>query len=116
MEAKLEEFSATEEVRLMESDDADPLWQVILTVSQQPAPERNFPYEFLVTIIGYCHCLVEGITDKEKEELVRVNGSSMLYGVVREIIRENTARGPWQPILLPTISFFQPKEATEAPE
>jgi len=110
MEARLEEFAASEKVRMLEQDEEKKLWQVILTVSQQPAPESNFPYEFRVIITGYCRCMVESISAEEQEEMVRVNGSSMLYGVVREVVRENTARGPWQPILLPTISFFRPSE------
>lgn len=108
IEAKLEEFSALEEVSFRGEGPDKQLWQIILTVSQQPAPDRNFPYEFRVTVIGYCQCLVQEIPIEEQKEMVRVNGSSMLYGVVREIIRENTSRGPWQPIMLPTVSFFHP--------
>jgi preprotein translocase subunit SecB len=110
LEARIEEFDAKEEVQFIERDKGDPLWQVVLTVSQQPAAESNFPYEFRISLVGVFFCLPEKLSKEEKQELVRVNGSSMLYGIAREVIKANTARGPWDSVVIPTISFYKPKE------
>lgn len=43
---------------------------------------------------------------KEKwEELVIVNGTSLLFGAVREMVVNLTSRGPWPPVMLRTVGF-----------
>jgi preprotein translocase subunit SecB len=42
-----------------------------------------------------------------RDKIVKTNGTSILYGAAREIIREMTARGGYRPILIPTASFAE---------
>jgi preprotein translocase subunit SecB len=41
----------------------------------------------------------------------------MLYGLAREVIRNLTAQGPFPPILIPTVSFYDREDQdTTSPE
>ncbi len=105
-EAKWEEFSVDSDIDPVSNDDDRGIWQVTIEIQQQSAPETNFPYEFKLEICGFVECLNPDLDDEQKDRLVRINGVSMLYSIAREIIRENTGRGPWEEILIPTVSFF----------
>jgi preprotein translocase subunit SecB len=41
--------------------------------------------------------------------LVQANGSALLYGAIRELLLSITARGPWPPVLLMSVTFIQSK-------
>lgn len=85
-----------------------------MTIHQQIGPQQNFPYEFKLVIVGAFTCgdeLPEGVS---KETFVKVNGSSVLYGVAREMIRATTARGPYLDLMVPTISFYEPPRVEHA--
>jgi hypothetical protein len=47
------------------------------------------------------------------KQLAEVNGASMLFGAAREIIRF-TSRGPYLEIIIPSVSFYQKREARAA--
>ncbi len=40
-------------------------------------------------------------------DMVRVTGSSILYSAAREFLLTLMGRGPWSPMMLPTISFME---------
>ncbi len=84
-------------------------WTVALEVKYQPAAETNTPYIFSLTLVGVFK-VAETFDETKVELLVRTNGASMLYGIARELVREQTARGPDGPLILPTASFV-PNEA-----
>jgi preprotein translocase subunit SecB len=44
-----------------------------------------------------------------RDKIVKTNGTSILYGAAREIIKDMTARGGYRPILIPTASFAEIK-------
>ena len=46
-------------------------------------------------------------------ELVEANGAAVLFGAIRELICNLTARGPWPQISLQTVTFVQPKVKSE---
>ena len=107
-QARLEEFTVNIDLSPAASIEAEEnLWHINLSVHQQPSPESNFPYEFKVVLMGIFKCLAEIEDDTERERFMRINGASMLYGIVREVIRANTSRGPWGPIMVPTLSFYE---------
>ncbi len=107
-QARLEEFKVIIDLSPVESVEAEEnLWQINLSVHQQPSPESNFPYEFKVVLMGIFKCLAEIEDEDDRERFMRINGASMLYGIVREVIRANTSRGPWGPIMVPTLSFYE---------
>jgi preprotein translocase subunit SecB len=78
---------------------------VFLSVEQHAAGVKNAPYNFKIRLMGYFD-VMEGVPKQRAEQLLLTNGSSILYGAAREILRDMTSKGPYPPLLLPTLSFF----------
>ncbi len=89
-------------------------WQVVLKLQHQPAAEANVPCRLTVEIVGY-FIVLEGVPDERIERLVQTNGPSMVYGILREVVRDTSARGPYPPVMLPSTSFYQSPSAPHAP-
>lgn len=81
-------------------------WQVVLKLQHQPPAEANVPCRLTVEIVGY-FVVMEGIKEDCIERLVQTNGPSMLYGILREVVRDTSARGPYPPVMLPSTSFYK---------
>jgi preprotein translocase subunit SecB len=94
--------------RSEKAPNADRLWQVTLDVRHQPGPETNFPYAYRVVLVGQFSVAAWSQTDEERT--VRIHGASVLYGMTREIVRVLTGRGPFRPVILPTVSFYDQKQ------
>lgn len=104
----LEQYSVEAKAYPMEPSKEFPghPWSVEMSIAQKIKEGQNFPYTFHITMIGMFACK-DGVLDTEKEiQFVRVNGSSMLYGIAREHIRALTAAGPWGAVIIPTMSFY----------
>lgn len=84
-------------------------WTVMLELKYQPASETNTPYIFSLKLVGSFD-VSETFPEPAVERLVHTNGPSVLYSIARELVREQTARGPDGPFILPTASFV-----TDAP-
>lgn len=93
-------------------DEAGKVWTVGLRIRQELPPERNVPYNFMLGMRGRFE-VVEGYKN-DPEWLVRTNAPSMLYSAAREILRMVMAMGPYEPILLPAVSFYQSTAPAEA--
>lgn len=79
-------------------------WQVSLdlrTSDEYPAPS---PYELRFKAIGFFG-VDEEFEHNDIEHLIRVNGSSVLYSAMRELVSLFTSRAPWGAVMLPTINF-----------
>ena len=105
---------------LVESDMVEPQkegdnWLVSLKIAQDVPAEKNAMYSFSLDIVGFFSVLDTFPADRKKQ-IVQTNGSSILYGAAREILRDMSAKGPYEPILLPTVSFFPLKKNTLPPE
>jgi preprotein translocase subunit SecB len=87
-------------------------WQLSLKVQHQPAAEANVPYRFSAEMVGF---LIVHPTYPEAgiDRLVKTNGASMLFGALREIIRDATARGPYSALMIPSTSFYEPEKKPE---
>jgi preprotein translocase subunit SecB len=108
IQGAFEQYSINPKASLLEPEKNVPghSWFVELEVNQKKKEGLNFPYEFHISMFGIFTC-EGGELDLEKEtRFVQVNGSSMLYAMAREHIRSLTAAGPWDPIILPTMSFY----------
>ncbi len=104
----LEQFSVEASVNHQDApkDTAGNAWSLEMRLSQKLPEGKNFPYKFELTVVGFFICK-DGVPPQAGEErFVRINGSSMLYGAARELVRTTTAMGPWGALLLPTISFY----------
>ena len=89
------------------------VWQVNLRLVQNVPAERNAPYNFSVVLIGFFEVAPEYPEDRRRR-LVETNARSILYGTCREIVRATTAQGPYGPMLLPSVSFYEPKPAADS--
>ncbi len=96
------EFFAAEE---------DPLsWKVILTVEFLPENSQEpSTYQGKITAEGRFQ-IDENFNEKNREALIRVTATSILYGACREMIAGFTARSIHGILSLPSISFRQPGE------
>ena len=105
------------ESRLAPMDSKSPQdyssWSIDLDLSQQPDEKANVPYHFHVKLVGLFRCNAAP-GDIAPEVLVKINGSSVLYGIAREFLRSLTAVGPWGDLLLPTVSFC-PDDVSQEP-
>lgn len=88
------------------------LWAIEMRISQK-LEGQNFPYAVKVALVGMFAYRDGTATPEAEEKFVRVNGSSMLYGAAREIVRSMTSRGPWEQLFLPSLSFYEPKPETK---
>ena len=81
------------------------LWQVILQMQQNVGPDKNTPYNFSVTVVGHFEVHPKYPVGKA-QQLVEINGSSILYSSARQILRDAMHNGPFPALDLPTVSFF----------
>ena len=89
-------------------------WKVVIKLQYQPPADANTPYRFSVEILGF-FLVLNGYPEEKIERLVKVNGPSMLYGALREIVKAVTLRGPYGAIILPSPSFYIPEPPPKAP-
>jgi preprotein translocase subunit SecB len=109
------DFVVTPAVRKNETAPGeDRHWQVTLEIRHQPAPGVNFPYSYRVVLVGQFG-VHDGVQSDDEERFVRIQGASVLYGMAREIVRALTGRGPYRPVILPTVSFYEQKTPPSAP-
>ncbi len=101
---------------IFRSEEDGSRWRVELNI-KAGQKERRFPYSVNVGITGFFRVL-KGYPEEKAELLVRVNGASILYAAARESIAMITGRGPYQPLLIPSLSFLPdepPKIETALP-
>lgn len=84
--------------------EGKPLFLITLSLVGKLAKDSSFPYEFSTVIEGVFIIGHDGDLDQRKQ-LVVVNGSSMLYGVLREQLLNMSSRFMYGPILLPSADF-----------
>jgi preprotein translocase subunit SecB len=87
-------------------------WQITLRVALNASPECNSPYSFLIEMVGFIH-VAESVSDERIERFARINGTSLIFAAAREIIKAATSRGPFTPLLLPTVTFWEPLPETQ---
>src|SRR5713101_1626253 len=82
-------------------------WQITLRVALNASPESNSPYSFLLEMVGFIE-VAESLSDDRIERFAQINGTSLIFAAAREIIKAATSRGPFKPLLLPTVTFWEP--------
>lgn len=93
--------------------------QVILSVKFQPTEERSAPYRGEIAGRAFFH-----VCDEEQDSadsLVRFNGSSILFGLLRGQVAQVTAFARWSTFLMPPVDLVEAfdeaaKRAEEAVE
>lgn len=104
IELKLDDFSCNHKVESVKGGDRK--YQVGLCVKHQIAKKSNSPCSYSVELIGFFE-IAEAFPAEKREQAVRVNAPSVLYGIAREIVRSVTAHGPFNAVILPTGSFIE---------
>src|SRR5437016_14003856 len=90
-------------------------WQITLRIALNASPESNSPYSFLTEMIGFID-VAESVSDEYIERFARINGTSLVFAAAREIIKAATSRGPFKPLMLPTVTFWEPKPKPPLPD
>jgi len=86
---------------------SDPLkWMVLLEVELKSGEKAPAAYTGQVHFAGFFAVDPKWPQDKIRK-LVEVNGSTLLYSAVREMIANVTSRGPWPMVVLPSVSFVE---------
>lgn len=97
LSARIEKFSQSDENH----------YYIDLSIEQKLIENKNIPYSYRLQMVGFVDVHPEYPKDKILRA-VEINGSSMLFGAAREIIRAATSRGPHGPVLIPSTSFYNP--------
>lgn len=79
-------------------------FQVVLLIDRVTAPDPGPPYQVELEVVG-TFVVDLGLLRNDVERLVQINGASILYSAAREYLLMVTGRGPWGPLMLPTVSF-----------
>jgi preprotein translocase subunit SecB len=84
-------------------------WMVTVRVLFEPEKGKSMPYSGTVECLGV-FIVHPNWPEDQVEKLVLVNGTGMLYTMIREMICNITARGPYEMLILPTQSFAESYE------
>ena len=85
-------------------------WRVDLKVTFEPKGGQNGPYRGTSEIVGFFEIL-DGWPEKDCESLVAINGASLLYGAIREMVLMMSSRSSHGEFLLPTLRFQAPQQS-----
>jgi len=107
-------FDVNVQGELYEHRDDPTLYNAVLSLQLVSKNEKNpLPYKCKLKLAGQFR-VSDKVAEKKKEEVVGVNGLSILYGSAREHILSITGRGPFPVIYLPCISFRSDSKEHEA--
>ena len=80
---------------------------VKLTLRVAPKEDAQAPYNIQVSVRGIVRMHLTQVDGQAEERRVRalVNGASLLYGAVREMVSTISSRSTHGPLLLPSLNF-----------
>jgi preprotein translocase subunit SecB len=108
------EVAAAQSIKQASDDGAHWVVELDLTVAGKegtPGP----PYRVHLHTVGAFSFAAGTLSELEKARLLAVTGVSILYSQAREYLLILTARGPWGPFQLPTVSFIDNEPHASAP-
>jgi preprotein translocase subunit SecB len=76
-----------------------------LTLTVHPGEGSTFPYDIEMEMLGVFNA--DGFKEAERHAMLLVNGASMLYGAMREMLMTITYRCMHGPVLLPSVHFIK---------
>ncbi|WBE25055.1 protein-export chaperone SecB [Denitrificimonas caeni] len=88
-----------------ENNTTDFMVALRVAVLNEADAVKKAPYTFDIAVQGVFK-LAESFTCEDRRDLVRVNGSAMLYGAIRDMLQQITARSMYGTLLLPTLHFL----------
>lgn len=87
-------------------------WQICLRMKHSHNTKSNSPYFFIIELVGFFG-IEDVVSGDQVEDFARVNGASVLYSTGREVLRSIMSMGPFLPIMLPTVCFYDTKSKAE---
>ena len=75
-----------------------------LTLTAQPGEGSTFPYDIEMEMMGIFN--TDAFPEADRDVMLLVNGASMLYGAMREMLMTITYRCMHGPVLLPSVHFI----------
>jgi preprotein translocase subunit SecB len=99
------------EIEVGRAEDNAKRFQVIFRLKLQSPSEKKAPYTGEIHAVGLFRVL-DVWPEDQIDRLVEANGSAVLYGAIRELVLNLTARGPWPAVRLNTFTFIPPKESS----
>lgn len=97
------------EPKLLVSKGDPRAWQVTMRIVYRPGPGINVPYHFTIEIVGLFEVQAK-VPEEKISWYVETNATAVLYSTAREILRSVMSSGPYQALLLPTGSFYEPQK------
>ena len=70
-----------------------------------PPKENRFPYSFEIVLIGFFE-LHDTVRDEQITRVLDSNAPALLYSAAREALATSVGRGPFRPLLLPSVHFL----------
>jgi preprotein translocase subunit SecB len=100
-------MSADTGLALLEEKDKYSDFGVKLTLRVGPREDAQAPYNIQIAVRGVVRMHLMQANGQAEERRVRalVNGASLLYGAVREMVNTVTSRSTHGPFLLPSLNF-----------
>lgn len=87
------------------TEEDDPLtYGVTLRIAIENKKGKVAPYDIDVVVVGHFK-IRKSIAKENRENIITVNGCSMLYSAVREQVMMITSRSVHGKLILPTVSF-----------
>lgn len=68
------------------------------------------PYDFQVALLAEFFCAKSLPANLDAETIVGINGTSLAYGIARELIHTLTEKSMWGGLTLPTMTFSNFRE------
>jgi len=97
------DFQVGVRLEAKELDEDEAGVSVRLTIRLEPEPEKDQPYDVLVSYVGE-FTLGEALAGLEKADLVRTNCAAILFPYVRERVTSLTSHGTNGPLVVPTMN------------
>lgn len=98
------EIGETSETFLLNNQDDSLFYGVMLHIAIENKRGKISPYDIDVRVVGHFK-ISKNIPKEKRENLVTVNGCSMLYSAIREQVMTLSSRSVHGMLILPTVNF-----------
>jgi preprotein translocase subunit SecB len=80
-------------------------WKILLEIDFGKNEAITASYYGSIAVVGFVE-VDSSYPEDQIADLVKITGSSLLFGAAREMLAIVTSRGPYKTLLLPSISFY----------
>lgn len=95
--------------------EAAPITRLTMTIKQQKKASSNQAYKIKLIVEGLFH-YQDNIEREKLDQLLRLNATSILYGLARSVVLQTTATMINGKILLPTVNFYMARQKKVPPK